>query len=70
MLNNAENGAKNWASKIKDLLYSHGFAYLWEIQHVLDLKYFRLMIKKRAIDECFQKWYNDMNMCNYLPTLK
>ena len=40
MLNNAENGAKNWASKIKDLLYSHGFAYLWEMQHVLDLKYF------------------------------
>ena len=28
------------------------------------------MFKKRVIDEFLQKWYNDMNMCNYLPMLK
>ena len=70
MLNDAENGAKNWASNIKDLLNSHGFTYIWDRQHVLDLKNFHLMCKKRVIDEFLQKWYNDMNMCNYLPMLK
>ena len=29
-----------------------------------------LMCKKRVIDAFLQKWYNDMNMCNYLPMLK
>ena len=40
MLNDAENGDKNWASNVKDLLNSHGFTYIWERQHVLDLKIF------------------------------
>ena len=35
-----------------------------------DLNDFHLMFKKRVIDEFLQKWYNDMNMCNYLPMLK
>ena len=70
MLNDAKNGAKNWASKMKDLLDNHGFTYVWERQHVLDLKDFHLMFKKRVIDEFLQRWCNDMNMCNYLPMLK
>ena len=70
MLNDAENGAKNWASKIRDLLNNHGFTYVWERQHVLDLKDFHFLFKKRVIDECLQKWYNDMNTCHYLPMLK
>ena len=70
MLNDAENGAKNWASSVKDLLNSHGFTYACVRQHVLDLKKFHLMCKKRVIDAFLQKWYNDMNMCNYLPMLK
>ena len=28
------------------------------------------MFKKRVIDEFLQKWYNDMNICHYLPMLK
>ena len=28
------------------------------------------MFKKRVIDEFLQKWYNEINMCNYLPMLK
>ena len=28
------------------------------------------MFKKLVIDRLLQKWYNDMNMCNYLPMFK
>ena len=31
------------------------------------LKIFSFIFKKRVIDEFLQKWYNDLNMCNYLP---
>ena len=44
--------------------------YVWERQHVLDLKDFHFMFKKRVIDEFLQKWYNDINTCHYLPMLK
>ena len=70
MLNDAVNGAKNWASNVKNLLNNHGFTYIWGRQHVIDLTNFHLMFKKRVIDEFLQKLYNDMNMCNYLPMLK
>ena len=55
MLNDAENGAKNWASQVRYLLNNHGFTYVWERQHVLDLKDFHFMFKKRIIDESFTK---------------
>ena len=45
MLNDTENGAKNWEGKVKDLLNSHGFTYIWEKQHVLDQKYLYLFLK-------------------------
>ena len=45
MLNDAENGAKNWASNVSDLLNNHGFTYVWERQRVLDLKDFILCLK-------------------------
>ena len=51
-------------------LNGHGFTYIWDRQHVLDLKNFHLMFKKRVIYDFLQKWYNDINMCNYLPMLK
>ena len=44
--------------------------HTWERQHDLDLKDFHLMFKKRVIYEFLQQWYNDMNMCNYIPMLK
>ena len=49
MLNDAENGANNWASKVIDLLNNHGFTYVWERQHVLDLNDSHFMFKKRVI---------------------
>ena len=53
MLNEAENGAKNWASNLgRNLLNNHGFTYVWERQHVLD---FNFMFKKRVKDEFSQK---------------
>ena len=70
ILNGAENGAKNWASNVRDLLNNHGFTYVCERQHVLDLKDFHFMFKKRVIDGFLQKWFNDMNKCHYLPMLK
>ena len=40
MVNDAENGAKNWASKVRDLFNNHRFTYVRERQHVLDNKRF------------------------------
>lgn len=49
-------GRKNWASDIKDLLYRHGFGYVWEQQYVANISVFLSCFKLRLQDNFIQLW--------------
>ena len=54
-----ENGANNWASKVKILLQNYGLGYAWNRPELLD-KSFLPIFKQRAIDNFIQKWYGEV----------
>ena len=49
-------GRKSWASNIKHLLFSLGFAYLWIAQEVGNQAFFIKSFKRRLSDCYLQKW--------------
>ena len=53
-------GAKNWASKIKMILFQFGFGYIWESQSVLNHGDFVIHFRKRLIDCDTQTWHTNM----------
>ena len=50
------NGRKNWAADIKTLLYSYGFGYIWEQQHINIPAYFINEFTERIHDVYRQTW--------------
>ena len=40
LLTHCYAGRKNWASKIKDMLYEYGYGYIWETQGLSDTSRF------------------------------
>ena len=55
MLLNCEKGKHNWLFKIKTLLSSHGFLYIWTDPHCLDHKVVLQLFKQRLIYDFMQK---------------
>ena len=51
-------GRKNWASKVRDLLYINGFGYIWEQQIVYNKDSFLKDFHTRLIDCCKQDWFS------------
>ena len=45
------NGMKNWATNIKQLLYTNGFGYVWNNQGVDDKKLFLKIFTDRMRDQ-------------------
>ena len=56
LLNYDLAGRKNWASEVKLLLYSYGFGYIWEEQHVDDHRAFIKIFRERMRDCYLQNW--------------
>lgn len=50
----------NWASEIKQLLYTHGFGEVWFNQGVGNVDLFLCTFKQRLIDMSNQNWHNDV----------
>ena len=48
-------GRLNWATKVKNLLYSYGFGYIWISQEVGNSVLFLTMFKQRLRDSAIQK---------------
>ena len=47
----------SWASKVKYLLDTYGFSYVWNAQNSINHDYFLYTFKKRLVDEFIQKWH-------------
>ena len=56
LLNYATAGRKNWASEVKEILYTYGFGYIWEQQMVQDKRSFLNMFVERLRDCYIQTW--------------
>jgi hypothetical protein len=49
-------GKHNWAKEVKDMLYVHGFGYIWEEQVVVSQDEFILVFSQRLRDSYIQNW--------------
>ena len=56
VLNMNNDGHTNWATRVKELLESNGFGYVWTNQSVADEKRFIARFKQRLIDCFLQRW--------------
>ena len=65
--NKCQLGKTNWASKIRDILNSYGFGWIWENQSVPDSVAFVNIFSERVKDCEFQKWSSEV--CN-MPKLR
>ena len=51
-----ESGRITWASKVRELLFSYGFGYVWLVESVGDANLFMKNFKQRLIDCSIQDW--------------
>ena len=56
-----ESGRITWASKIKSLLFKHGFGFVWISNEVGDSKTFIKLFKQRIVDITLQNWQAKIN---------
>ena len=56
LLTQCSVGRKNWASRMKDMLYEYGYGYVWEAQGVPDTSIFLHDFKARLQDCERQEW--------------
>lgn len=57
MYNVVNVGRKNWASDVKNILFSYGFGYVWEEQAVNNIQGF-LQIFKQRLEDCYIQTWN------------
>ena len=64
MLNDLElrPNKTNWASLVKQLLFSLGLNYAWYAQGVGNVNYFLTIVKQRLNDQFMQNWKNRLTM--------
>jgi len=62
-------GFCNWVSDVKKCLYSNGFGYIWESQHVDNQSLFIANFVQRLNDQYTQSWVekcsNTSKLCYY-----
>lgn len=51
-----ENGKICWASKLKELLYKHGFGHIWLEQEVGNEQSFLSLLRHKLIDSFYDDW--------------
>ena len=61
MLVNSASENKNWAKKVKTLLDTYGFSYVWHDPFSIDIFNFHRVFKQRIIDVFFQSWHNSIS---------
>ena len=64
----ATNGKTNWASNVRDLLFSLGLNYIWINQDHINVSFD--LIKSRINDQYYQSWYANINACEKLSIYK
>ena len=57
MLKSLDDADRNcWASKIRTLMYTYGFSFIWISQDVGDTNAFFRMFKHRVVNYCTLDW--------------
>ena len=49
----------NWVTKVRQLLNSNGFGYIWINQHVHNPRLSMLALVQSLRDQYFQAWFNN-----------
>ena len=68
-MNRHLNGKNNWVTKVKNLLDSHGFSYVFNNPNEINANGFIMIFKKTLIDCYVQTWYTDVANNSILRTL-
>lgn len=68
LLEDANNGKKNWASSVRDLLFNLGLNYVWTAQNYVNIQLD--VIKTRIKDQYLQTLYASINDCEKLCIYK
>ena len=66
----AEKNYNCWAKKVKDLLFSFGFGFVWESQNVGNESVFLSMFKQRCFDISSQKWSMEIETYSKLDSYR
>ena len=59
MVNDCENGKRNWVADVKDLLSKHGYSYVFNNPSLYDVNTFVSLFKHTLIDIFKKTWCND-----------
>ena len=65
-----EAGRQNWVSKVRNLLFTYGFVYIWIAQDVEDIGMFISQFKQRLTDCMTQRWHADISESSRCDTYK
>ena len=65
-----ERGKKNWASRIKQLLFQYGYGYAWLNQQIEDKNIFIKLFKTTLIDCDTQLWKANLNEMSKLSVFR
>ena len=63
-------GQENWASRVKRMLYTNGFGYVWENQHVENENEFPTSFTRRLKDKFLQNWSENIENSSKLVVYK
>ena len=67
------SGRHNWVTRLRTLLCSNGFVYVWEMQNVGSLACFISTFKQRLTDSFHQEWHGSLSTypdyCMYHPDI-
>ena len=63
-------GQTNWASRVRDLLSTNGFGYVWENQNVENENIFIRMFSQRLRDQYLQAWSESIHNSSRLILYK
>ena len=55
-----EYGQINWVTKVRQLLFSNGFGYIWIEQYVHNSRAFLSALVQRLKDQYLQSWYAEL----------
>ena len=65
-----EADSQNWASKVRNLLFTYGFGYIRIAQDVGDIGMFISQFQQRLTDCMTQRWHADISESSRCDTYK
>jgi len=68
LVTKSNSGGTNWASKVKDILYRHGYGYVWEAQGLIEMDTFLNQFYQTMLDSEMQLWSNEVAQQSRLST--